>query len=104
MAVIFSLPWALLMWSYVVLNLPRHYFQLIFPVSPPSLDGGQDGYIFHCTIVVLFHYLELTDTYIRLCVVRHDGSADRGMHSDLLAIERRWGPVAEQPCSVEALI
>jgi hypothetical protein len=38
MAVIFSLPWALLMWSYVIPNLPRHYFQLIPGIPPRTAD------------------------------------------------------------------
>jgi hypothetical protein len=91
------------MWSYVVHNLSKRYFQLTFMLSLTAaiyafrltdlpLDcavalviRGQDGVFFHRAVAVLLLYLEPVDTYRCFCVHRHDGSAGRRMYLDFLA-------------------
>jgi hypothetical protein len=85
MAIVYSLPWALVMWSYVVRCLPRCTFQLIFTEFSPSWRGGQDGVIFHCTVVVMLHYLEHLDTNLRCSHHGHGGLPHCVVHLDRLA-------------------
>jgi len=60
-AILYCLPWALLMWSYVFSCLSRRRTLLNAMESLPLV---QDGDVFHCSIAFLFHYFKPNDTYL----------------------------------------
>jgi hypothetical protein len=88
MAIVFSLPWALLMWSYVFYYLSRCYSQYSRISVSPTGYGEQDGVIFHCAVAVMLHTHERIYTYLRRGHVGHGGLPGRLGYSDCLAIER----------------
>jgi hypothetical protein len=77
MAIIFSLPWALLMWSYVVSSPVSR--TLILPICMEILLPRQDGNILHRVVVLLFRHLKPLDT--NHC--RRDVCPRGGYHCDV---------------------
>ena len=110
MAIVFGLPWALLMWSYVVPNLPRYYFQLISTHQPPSRAMNRTVTFF---IALLFFSFTISNTPTRIVVCissvmmaplvvgciwisppsRYDAGAEL-LQNGLTALKRLLGPFA----------
>jgi hypothetical protein len=68
MAIIFSLPWALLMWSYVLPNLPRCYFQLTFTASTLTSPVVNRMAMFFIALLLFCFTISNAPTRIIVCV------------------------------------
>jgi hypothetical protein len=84
MAIILSLPWALLMWSYVISRFPPR-----FTFMRPLLCGGKDGDLLHCAIVFLLQDLKPRDTHLSLDHVGPCGYSHHMVHPGRLGNYRR---------------
>ena len=83
MAIIFSLPWALLMWSYVISSFRTLLYQYLLNCSSPP---EQVGDIFRRAVALWIRCLEQLDANNCRCDVGPRGCPHRRVHLGHLGV------------------
>ena len=92
MAIVFSLPWALLMWSCVICYIPHLSFM-------ESRDTRQDVNVLHSPVPLLLEYLYSRVTHSDFVGIGRVVCVFVGVRLDHLGIQRQMGGVAGWPSS-----